>query len=525
VETPGGRHRGSVFILLLVLLAPSAYFAWVHRDVPDFGGLHDDAIYFLSAKSLAAGEGYRIPSLPENPYQTKYPPLYPALLALVWKLDPMFPHNLILASALNWLLMALCLLAIWSFWRGRGIPKWHAWSVAMLFGLNSNVLNYGSITCSDVFFALLVLLVFLASRRDGWKWALAAGAMAGCAYLTRVAGIVLLFSTPVWYLWRGKKLQAALFAAVMAPFIAGWTLWARWHMYPASGFDVAYYVDYTRFERLNFSWDTVLPVLWANLNEVLFSFGSTVVPPIWILAQLVGVLMIAGVVHMARKGVAVDYALFSAATIATLLFWHFTAAERFVLPLFPLLIAGFLDRLEAFAQVLSKTFRHEDPSQRVAAYAMSGIGVLLIASGIGFQVYMSMFLLPRAMDARRENLREARLVFDWIDAHLPPGAKILSTAMDDPAIYLYTGRTGNCLPFLARWWYADDPQPALTGYREIASYSRSRGFEYVYFRPGDYRLAWAGTVFAAGLKQALEDNRDLVPLFSSGWATLYRVAP
>ncbi len=49
--------------------------------MPHLGFYHDDSIYWVSARSLATGDGYRIESLPGEPYQTKYPPLYPALLA------------------------------------------------------------------------------------------------------------------------------------------------------------------------------------------------------------------------------------------------------------------------------------------------------------------------------------------------------------------------------------------------------------------------------------------------------------
>src|SRR5277367_129217 len=83
-----GRNKIShrwLAVVFVVLLMPSARFAWRNRDMPDFARLHDDGLLFSSAKSLADGAGYRIPSLPENPNQTKYPPLYPALLGLIWR--------------------------------------------------------------------------------------------------------------------------------------------------------------------------------------------------------------------------------------------------------------------------------------------------------------------------------------------------------------------------------------------------------------------------------------------------------
>jgi len=60
------------------------------------GVFHDDGIYLSTAKALAEGQGYRLINLPHAPFQTKYPPLYPALLAILWKLYPTFPDNLVL---------------------------------------------------------------------------------------------------------------------------------------------------------------------------------------------------------------------------------------------------------------------------------------------------------------------------------------------------------------------------------------------------------------------------------------------
>src|SRR5688572_12685659 len=58
------------------------------------GSFHDDAIYVSTAKALAEGRGYDLINLPGAPPQTKYPILYPLLLALVWKVWPQFPGNL-----------------------------------------------------------------------------------------------------------------------------------------------------------------------------------------------------------------------------------------------------------------------------------------------------------------------------------------------------------------------------------------------------------------------------------------------
>src|SRR5579871_2048432 len=90
-------------LVVLLLCLPSFLFVWHNRDTPHFGILQDDGLYFIGGKALAQGDGYRILSLPGEPYQTKYPPLYPLLLSIAWRVNPAYPANLPLALLLSWL--------------------------------------------------------------------------------------------------------------------------------------------------------------------------------------------------------------------------------------------------------------------------------------------------------------------------------------------------------------------------------------------------------------------------------------
>src|SRR5262249_4735789 len=78
---PLGWRDAAACLLLTAVLCVAA---WIHSDSLVCGEYHDDAIYVSTAKALAEGEGYRQTFLPGAPPQTKYPPLYPALLAGVW---------------------------------------------------------------------------------------------------------------------------------------------------------------------------------------------------------------------------------------------------------------------------------------------------------------------------------------------------------------------------------------------------------------------------------------------------------
>src|SRR5436305_5405596 len=107
-------QRTRSLLIFILLLVPSLTFLWRNLDMPEFGYLHDDGLQYLSAQSIAQGNGYRISSLPENPAETKFPPLYPLYLSMVWKVNPSFPSNLRDASVLCWATFVLVLALSWA---------------------------------------------------------------------------------------------------------------------------------------------------------------------------------------------------------------------------------------------------------------------------------------------------------------------------------------------------------------------------------------------------------------------------
>ena len=514
-------------LIFASILIPSAQYAWRNRDMPGFARLHDDGLLFLSAKSLAAGEGYRIPSLPENPYQTKYPPLYPLFLAGVWKLDSRFPANLPLAAAFSWGLFAACLALAWALYRSDGFSGKKRWILLAMLGICPYMILFGTRPFSEIFFTCLLLATFLAARKAGWKMAALAGALAGCAYLSRTAGVALLAGIPAWYALRRDFRRAAIFAAAMLPFIAGWSLWTRAHTLHGAGDDILYYTDYVRFQFLNVGWSNIGVVLWKNLDQLLYAFGSLAIPqvvalgPVKTLTQVVGIAAISGIIRMARRGIAIDYALFALISSAMLLIWHFPPNERFILPLFPLIAAGLVSELEFLFGALRKGFNNRDAGQRRAAYVLATAAGLVIAAGLGLQFFVSFGYLNRLAEDDRVKLRDLRSAYAWIDANVPAEAKILSS--DDPLLYAYTGRHGNAMPLLPKWWYRDDHAHIVDAFRGAADYCRRRGFDYFYATSDDL-ARWTGGEDQAKVDAVVHANRELSPVFSGSNGVLYRVA-
>jgi len=117
----------AIVLLFTLLLAPSAWFAWQNRHMPQFGQAHDDAIYYIASKSLADGQGYRIASLPQAPYETKYPPLLPWLLSVAWMIQPKFPENLAIATAIQWAMIPAFLWLCAAWFRRVGLSETYRW--------------------------------------------------------------------------------------------------------------------------------------------------------------------------------------------------------------------------------------------------------------------------------------------------------------------------------------------------------------------------------------------------------------
>src|SRR5580704_7385146 len=224
-EVAFGSKPSHLFGLTLLLI-PSAAFLWRNSDLPQFGDIHDDSVYYVSAKSLAAGD-YRIESLPTQPYQTKYPPLYPLLLSIAWRIEPHFPQNLPVAAWISWLALPAMLAMLTALYPRMGIDGWRKWLLLTLLAVNPYVILFSGTLLSELWFtALLAGALFfteLAVEAEApVQWAVAAGLLGGFAYLTRSAGIVLLASGFLYLWFRRRRVNAWAFAAPMFPFVAGW---------------------------------------------------------------------------------------------------------------------------------------------------------------------------------------------------------------------------------------------------------------------------------------------------------------
>jgi len=507
-----------------VLLLPAARFAWQCRSMPEFGYLHDDGILFVSARSMAHGD-YRIESLPESPAQTKYPPLYPFYLSFIWRVDPHFPENLPVATAFSFALLPVFFALCWRYYR-RWFSEPMAGVLMALLAINPFILLFGCTMFSEVFFMCWLLAVFLAVGRPGVTMALAAGALAGCAYLARTAGIALLVSAPALLLWKREYRRAAAFVCAMLPFVAGWTIWTHLRGIHSSDATLAYYTDYLRFQLLNVGPDNFFKVVLLNFDRELWSMGALIFRdflPLFgmnILTRVTAVAMIAGLVRLFRRNVARQYIVFAAVSALMLAVWHYPPTERFLLPLFPLLLAGLVTELLHLGSMIRDGLKHKDAGQRAAAGALAAVAAGLALTAVALNLQFAFQGLARSAEAKAHKLEDLRQAYAWIEKNLPPSATLLS--YDDPLLYLYTGRRGNTIPIWPRWWYAEDTESMVGAYKDLRGYCRRRGLQYVLFTKDDTGRE-LGDQLRERVQEEVQGEPGLTPLYRSASGIIYKV--
>jgi len=206
-----------VAVVHLALLLPTLIVA------PHTGG--DNAAYLTLAHTLLEGGGYVESWDPAAPPHTKYPPVYPLLLAAAMALGA---GSWVAFKALSaGAVVGTVLLAF--LWARRRVGVWPALGIALLLALSEAFLWAGSWILSEPLFLLLTMGAIVAlegsdARSSPRPWLLAlGGALAILALFTRTAGLPLVGAVGVAFLlqrrWRGA---AAFGVAAAIPLLLWW---------------------------------------------------------------------------------------------------------------------------------------------------------------------------------------------------------------------------------------------------------------------------------------------------------------
>ena len=220
--------------LLAFLLCASVYLLRLDEVA---GMFVDDGWYILLGKALATGQGYTLINSPSAGIMPVYPPAFPALLSLIFRIYPSFPANvwlLKLPSILGLLLSGA--LAYYYLVRIHELNRGLAFGITVLTLLTPALVFLATSTVmSEIFFMLIQTAVFViverslrvAAKGAGGLLVITAAGLASVAFLTRSIGVGLLVAAGIYYLLNRRVLYAVAFSFVVCLMVGPWLLYAR----------------------------------------------------------------------------------------------------------------------------------------------------------------------------------------------------------------------------------------------------------------------------------------------------------
>ena len=528
------QFGGLRWFTLLAALLPAAWYAWTWRSMPHASYFHDDGLYYVSAKSLAESGEYKIDSLPNRPAQTKYPPLFPALLSIAWLLEPHYPDNLPYVMFLCWMWLPLTTLVYRQWLQRAGFSPNDVLLLCVAWTANAYMVLFSTVMLSEMLFTFLLLSALLCLDAgnldlDHSRWSAAAGILSGLAFLTRTAGIALLPAAIVYFGMRRKWRQLAVYAAGVLPSVIGWAVWSARNRTPRTDDVTLYYTNYFGYFLSSFQWNETHLYLWKNIDGMLHGLGSLLLPFVTdsvlekILAECLAIAGLIGVFRLVRanlQSIYIPYATFAIIYTLMLAVWNFPANERFMIPVAPLWFAGFLMEMKRVASNIAGVFRKPETSQKIA-------GGVIVAFFL-FAVYLCGLRqwtlltdgLPRFYEDHADRLRKSEPAMAWIREVLPPDARFV--ALNDPLLYLRTGRRGAAVFPPTIYWYRADQSARVASYENSPAFAVSQKLQFLLVNEWDWSKEYTEEYHARMLRSLQNDPR-LEEIHREGPTTIYRV--
>src|SRR5579862_3161674 len=417
----------------------------VALTAPAVGVFHDDGVYLVTAKALATGRGYNIVSLPRATPETKYPILFPALLAVVWKIYPSFPANVFwlkcvpLLAGLVWLGLSLYLL-----WRETGSSP-VARTLILLAALSPWMLFLSTALLSETVFAAFTTAAIIAieracagGRRAGML-VISAAVLASGAFLTRTAGVAVIAAGGAMLCSRAGVKKTALYLFVCSALCAPWLAWQSAQRLAAAG--VSAFDTVKNYETWNviggFTWRQKPVIVGVNLASFLLAPGILMGFPAThagaAAAMGFGLLALIGLACRLRtpwgglEWLVVVYG-------GMLLLWAWPPT-RFLAPLLPAML------LYAYRGARGAC-RWARLSEHSAACVLGALALLLAVQS-GWAITRSVREVAAHGRVGIPNLdlddwNETGRLLAWLRDRTPAGAVVMGNI--DPIVYLFTGR-------------------------------------------------------------------------------------
>jgi hypothetical protein len=464
------------------------------------GFYHDDAIYLTTAQALAAGDGLQLDGVPGTPAATKYPPLYPAILAIVWQFGSPFPQNLLMLKAVNAFALAAAL-GLTGLWlrRATDLPMAAQGAVLVLLATTPGFLSFSDVVLSEAVFMLFVAATLWAGAvSPRWTWTAAASVCAGLAFLSRSVGISLVAAVAI-VAWRRSPRSAVAALTVVVTLVGPWLVWIWWAAPPMNPL-LEYYVRYeasawqVMFTDPAFAWRIVVTNAALLVRETtrVWGLGPTTVVTVAVAAIAFG-----------------GWALWRDARLT--LAWWFVGLYLLIVIGHPYPFARYLAPLSPFV-MLTLVAGCAAAAKRLGPVAWTPSALVFVAH-VAWVLHFAYVIptgrhgeLGRVMPYRWEGFERTAA---WLRENTPPDAVLASG--HDQLYALYTGRRA-VRPWLHPVTLTLPPaHPEPTG-RWLAQQLHSLGVTHLLVDP--FLLGQEGRYGTRSIESILEaEGRDWQPVY------------
>ncbi|MEX2181291.1 MAG: hypothetical protein WD771_04570 [Gemmatimonadaceae bacterium] len=410
---------------------------------PDLIGVFfDDAIYVLVGKAIAEGQGYVYPQLPGTPPAIHYPPVWPGVIALVWRLGPEFPGNIVLLKLLNPVFLALAAAGgVVVARRHFALPSWAAVLavVAATASVPMHVLT--NVLLSEPLFLALLFPTILVTERlradGGTRWALAAAALAAVLVLTRTLGGVVVVATLMVLAADRRWREGAVYLGVVALLLLPWQYFVWKH---SAGFpdelrgSYGPYLQWVTDGYREGGFALLRDVVMKNVADAWRFVGAFLTPRVTGVARQAVTLVaigffVAGVWRGWGRPATRILTLAFVGYIGVTLAWPFQV-DRFLWAVWPLFLLVALDGVRGSVRALRSAARPR------AAWAVVAAGALLVIGHTAYNVRG--FARGWASSASRQMSERSARAVQYANADPRLVGKVIGTEAA-PMVALYTG--------------------------------------------------------------------------------------
>ena len=282
-----------LFIAIICAVFLAGYKAYFDHKLDPNG---DNINYFLLAKSLSEGNGYKDIVPPVSVPHTHFPPGYPMFMSLFMHI---FPENIVAMKILNGILFLLAILMLFRIVRKVTDDNiWLAFTVCLLTAVHPNLLRWSVIMMSEMLYMvisfgiILICLdldvgkVFAPKGRREWKQIalfILLCLLVISSYLVRTMGISVVLAASLAFgvtalkrlklkdrRWRASAVAAAIILVTLFVAHEGWSV-RNHHVAPGKGSDYSSGFLYTSDHQ------KMTPQLWVtrletNVSEYLTSW-------------------------------------------------------------------------------------------------------------------------------------------------------------------------------------------------------------------------------------------------------------